>query len=102
MCEVAANFYENFFKKSNIVKPHPYTDSPLTDFENVKELIPEVTIDELIYTVQSKRKKNLLMLMIFVIICLTFLIFHTGLYYSNYIISPFNQLFYPPLGKILV
>jgi hypothetical protein len=58
MCEVAADFYESFFKKSNIVKPHPYTDSPLLDFDNDNELIPEVTIDELIYTVHSKRKKK--------------------------------------------
>jgi hypothetical protein len=58
MCEVAADFYESFFKKSNIVKPHPYTDSPLLDFDNDNELIGEVTIGELIYTVHSKRKKK--------------------------------------------
>ena len=58
MCEIAADFYENFFKKSNIVKPHPYTDSPLVDFDNVNELIPEVKIDELMYIVQSRRKKK--------------------------------------------
>jgi hypothetical protein len=58
MCEVAADFYESFFKKSDIVKPHPYTDSPFVDFDNTDESIPEVTIDELIYTVQAKRKKK--------------------------------------------
>jgi len=58
MCEIAADFYESFFKKSNIVKPHPYTDAPLIDFDNVDEVIPEVSIDELIFTVQSKRKKK--------------------------------------------
>ncbi len=51
MCDVAADFYESFFKKSDIIKPHPYTDSPLVDFDNSNELIPDITIDELIYTV---------------------------------------------------
>ncbi|CAF5183706.1 unnamed protein product, partial [Rotaria sp. Silwood1] len=54
MCEVAADFYENFFKKSNIVKPHPYTDFPPIGYDNVDESIPEVTLDELIFTVQAK------------------------------------------------
>ncbi|CAF5016764.1 unnamed protein product, partial [Rotaria sp. Silwood1] len=54
MCEVAADFYENFFKQSNIVKPHPYTDFPPIEYDNVDEPIPEVTLDELIFTVQAK------------------------------------------------
>ncbi|CAF5025108.1 unnamed protein product [Rotaria sp. Silwood1] len=58
MCEVAADFYENFFKQSNIVKPHPYTDFPPIEYDNVDEPIPEVTFDELIFTVQAKRKKK--------------------------------------------
>ncbi|CAF2066750.1 unnamed protein product [Rotaria magnacalcarata] len=58
MCEVAAVFYEIFLKKSNIVKPHPYTDSPLVDYDNVEELIPEVKLNELILTVRTKRKKK--------------------------------------------
>jgi hypothetical protein len=58
MCELAADFYENFFKKSDIVRPHPYTDSPLIDYDNVSESIPEVTLDELLLTVQAKRKKK--------------------------------------------
>jgi hypothetical protein len=56
--ELAADFYENFFKKSDIVRPHPYTDSPLIDYDNVSESIPEVTLDELLLTVQAKRKKK--------------------------------------------
>ena len=36
MCDVAADFYENFFKKSEIVRPHPYTDSPKVEFDNGK------------------------------------------------------------------
>ena len=58
MCETAADFYEDFFKKSNIVKPHPYTDSPPVDYENIEESVPKVTFDKLIYTVQTKRKKK--------------------------------------------
>ncbi|CAF0906163.1 unnamed protein product [Adineta steineri] len=58
MCEVAADYYENFFRKSEIIRPHPYTDSPFLHHENVDELIPEVTLEELIYTVQVKRKKK--------------------------------------------
>ena len=58
MCDLAADFYENFFQKSNIVKPHPYTDSPVMDFGNSHELIPEIEIDELIQVVQLKRKKK--------------------------------------------
>jgi hypothetical protein len=40
------------------MKPHPYTDSPFADFDNSDELIPDVTMDELMYTVQAKRKKK--------------------------------------------
>ncbi|CAF4035626.1 unnamed protein product, partial [Adineta steineri] len=58
MCEVAADYYEKFFRKSVIIRPHPYTDSPFLHHENVDELIPEVTLEELIYTVQVKRKKK--------------------------------------------
>ncbi|CAF1415435.1 unnamed protein product, partial [Rotaria magnacalcarata] len=58
MCEVAATFYEEFFKKSIIFKPHPYTDSPIIEFDNENELIPEVKLDELLLVVQTKRKKK--------------------------------------------
>ena len=58
MCVTAADFYEDFLKKSNIVKPHPYTDSPPVDYENIEEPVPKVTFDKLIYTVQTKRKKK--------------------------------------------
>jgi hypothetical protein len=58
MCEIAADFYEDFFKKSDILRPHPYTDSPVIEFENKDELIPEVTIEELTLTVHAKRKKK--------------------------------------------
>ncbi|CAF0749233.1 unnamed protein product [Rotaria sordida] len=40
------------------MKPHPYTDFPPTEYDNVDEPIPEVTLDELVFTVQSKRKKK--------------------------------------------
>ncbi|CAF4025281.1 unnamed protein product [Adineta steineri] len=44
MCEVAADYYEKIFRKSVIIRPHPYTDSPFLHHENVDELIPENTI----------------------------------------------------------
>ncbi|CAF3474853.1 unnamed protein product, partial [Rotaria socialis] len=40
------------------IKPHPYTDSPFIDYDNVDEPIPEVKLDELELTVQTKRKKK--------------------------------------------
>lgn len=58
MSSIAADFYESFFKKSEIVKPHPYTDSPCLAFDNANEPIPEVTSDELLSVVQSIRKKK--------------------------------------------
>ncbi|CAF5093035.1 unnamed protein product, partial [Rotaria magnacalcarata] len=45
-------------KIKNKIKPHPYTDSPLVDYDNVEELIPEVKLNELILTVRTKRKKK--------------------------------------------
>ena len=40
------------------MKPHPYTDSPPIDYDNDDEPIPEVTLHELITTVQARRKKK--------------------------------------------
>ncbi|CAF0861842.1 unnamed protein product [Rotaria sordida] len=40
------------------MKPHPYTDFPPTEYDNVDEPIPEVTLDELVFTVQSKHIKG--------------------------------------------
>ncbi|CAF1940269.1 unnamed protein product [Rotaria magnacalcarata] len=59
MCNIAADYYEEFFKASNIVRPHPYTDSPAIEYDNINEVIPEVKLDELINTVLAKKKKNL-------------------------------------------
>ncbi|CAF4513712.1 unnamed protein product [Rotaria socialis] len=58
MCELAAEFYEDFFKKNEVVRPHPYTDTPLIEFDNEDENIPEVTLNELIETIHAKRKKK--------------------------------------------
>ena len=58
MCDLAADYYENFFKASNIVRPHPYTDSPPIEYDNKNESIPEVTLDELLNTIKSLRKKK--------------------------------------------
>ncbi|CAF1378995.1 unnamed protein product, partial [Rotaria sordida] len=41
MCNVAADYYEDFFKASNIVRLHPYTDSPPIEYDNNNEVIPE-------------------------------------------------------------
>ncbi|CAF1296287.1 unnamed protein product [Rotaria sordida] len=58
MCNVAADYYEDFFKASYIVRPHPYTDSPPIEYDNNNEFILEVTLDELINTVLAKKKKK--------------------------------------------
>ncbi|CAF4531420.1 unnamed protein product [Rotaria socialis] len=58
MCELAADFYEDFFKKQEVVRPHPYTDSPLIEFDNKDENIPEVTLNELVETIHAKRKQK--------------------------------------------
>ena len=35
MCEIAANYYENFLKEpENIYRPHPYTDAPDITWDN--------------------------------------------------------------------
>ena len=59
MAEMAADFYENLFRKSdNIVRPHPYVDAPWTEFDNRREPIPDVTLEELRETVQARKKKK--------------------------------------------
>ncbi|CAF4442272.1 unnamed protein product, partial [Rotaria socialis] len=58
MCNIAADYYEEFFKASNIVRPHPYTDSSVIEYDNINEVIPEVKLDELINTVLAKKKKK--------------------------------------------
>jgi hypothetical protein len=59
MCDLAANFYEDFFSKSeNIVRPHPYVDAPWVDFDNKDDPIPEVSIDELLMTINEIKKKK--------------------------------------------
>ena len=58
MCEVAADYYENFLKSSSIIRPRPYTDSPPMLFDSEDEVIPEVTEDELLSVIDFKRKKK--------------------------------------------
>ncbi|CAF1480874.1 unnamed protein product, partial [Adineta steineri] len=59
MCDIAADFYEDFFRRSdNIVRPHPYVDAPLLDFDNKDDPIPEVSLDELLQEVDSLKKKK--------------------------------------------
>ena len=54
MCEVAADYYENFFKESeDIYHPHPYTDSPEVEWENYEEEIPPASLSEVLDVVRS-------------------------------------------------
>jgi len=59
MSEIVADYYEELFRRSeSIVRRHPYVDSLWLDFENKNESIPEVTLDELIRTVNDRKKKK--------------------------------------------
>ncbi|CAM4790806.1 unnamed protein product [Rotaria magnacalcarata] len=59
MCDLAANFYEDLFHKSeNIVRPHPYVDAPWIDFDNKDDPIPLVSLDELLLTINDIKKKK--------------------------------------------
>ncbi|CAF4695837.1 unnamed protein product, partial [Rotaria magnacalcarata] len=60
MCDLAANFYEGLFHKSeNIVRPHPYVDAPWIDFDNKDDSIPLVSLDELLLTINDIKKKEI-------------------------------------------
>ncbi|CAF3803509.1 unnamed protein product [Rotaria magnacalcarata] len=60
MCDLAANFYEGLFHKSeNIVRPHPYVDAPWIDFDNKDDPIPLVSLDELLLTINDIKKKEI-------------------------------------------
>ncbi|CAF1066304.1 unnamed protein product [Adineta steineri] len=49
MCDLAADYYENFFKSpDNIYHPHPYTDAPDVEWENYLEIIPPATVEEVV------------------------------------------------------
>lgn len=58
MCAIAADYYEEFFKQQNVTRPHLYTDSPLSVFDHEDEKTPQVTLEELLLTVQMKKKKK--------------------------------------------
>jgi hypothetical protein len=59
MCELAANHYEELLQATkNIVRPHPYTDAPIPDFDNAEDEIPPVSLVELLETVANKKKKK--------------------------------------------
>jgi len=58
MSEIAADYYETFFMKHDIIKPHPYTDSPIPDFDNSAEQIPEISLNELMLIVNTRKKKK--------------------------------------------
>lgn len=78
---------EIFFRKSPIRRPHPYTDCPSIDFDNKDEMIPVVTIEELLNIMKSIRtKRNRVMHIGFQVICFSFLILITGLFFYLYLI----------------
>ncbi|CAF4485699.1 unnamed protein product, partial [Rotaria socialis] len=55
MSELAADYYDDFFRKSNnIVRPHSYVDAPWTYFDNKNDPIPEITLDELLQVLPSR------------------------------------------------
>jgi len=59
MCEVAADYYEDFFKEpENIYRPHPYTDAPEVVWENFDEEIPLASVDEVLDIVHGRKKKK--------------------------------------------
>jgi hypothetical protein len=58
MCDEAANYYEEFFRESEVIRPHPYTDSPDIQWDNYDEEIPPCTIEEVINVVSSRKKKK--------------------------------------------
>ena len=48
MCEMAADYYEALFcKVKNMFRPHPYSDAPCVSYDNVDEVVPKVTMEEL-------------------------------------------------------
>jgi hypothetical protein len=60
MCDTGADFYEDFFRKSeNIVRPHPYVDAPFADFDNKNDPIPTISLEELTTTVNNMKKKKI-------------------------------------------
>ena len=58
MADMAAEFYENLFEAPEVVRPHPYVDSPATRWENHDDPIPLVTYPELIEVLRTRKKKQ--------------------------------------------
>ncbi|CAF3006104.1 unnamed protein product [Rotaria sp. Silwood2] len=59
MSEVAADYYEEFFKEPNdIIRPHPYADTPMIDEEMSTESIPPATAKEVLEVVSSRKFKR--------------------------------------------
>ncbi|CAF3913491.1 unnamed protein product [Rotaria sp. Silwood2] len=100
MCELAADYYESFFKSSNIIRPHPYTDSPPVMFDNMDDVIPEVTLDELMSSIHAKRKKKSLDAHGIANFMFNFLHFnHWSLLYSHNFISKKEHVCPPSLTR---
>lgn len=59
MCDLAARFYEDIFKKSdNIMHPHPYTDVPYDERDQEKVSLPPVSLKELLESLVCKKIKR--------------------------------------------
>ncbi|CAF1382134.1 unnamed protein product, partial [Didymodactylos carnosus] len=58
MLEMAAGYYENLFKEPVVFRPHPHIDSPELIWDNYDEVIPPITLSELMKVVTKRKKKH--------------------------------------------
>ncbi|CAF1061138.1 unnamed protein product [Didymodactylos carnosus] len=58
MVDIAAEYYELLYKEPVVMRPHPYVDSPLVEWDHVLDTIPTVTYPELIKSLSKKTKKK--------------------------------------------
>ena len=58
MLSIAATHYENLFVESQVCRPHPYVDSPEVLWDNHYELIPPITMPELLKVIGKAKKKH--------------------------------------------
>ncbi|CAF4527997.1 unnamed protein product, partial [Didymodactylos carnosus] len=58
MVQLAADYYEKLFEESSVIRPHPYTDSPLALNLEDDSPIPDVTYAEVLKVVKTRKKKR--------------------------------------------
>ncbi|CAF3391072.1 unnamed protein product [Rotaria socialis] len=58
MANMAADHYEGLFEAPVVMRPHPYVDAPLVQWENAADLIPMVTYPEILNILRSRKKKQ--------------------------------------------